>query len=112
METGSLFVAAAAVVVAAVVAAVCVVVAVVVAAVVVAVVVAVVAAVAVRIAVVVVKIAVVAAAGLLEQIYRAEAEQLLFLLQVHRRRPRNGDPGEFWTYSLFLIPLRRTGCCR
>ena len=64
--------------------------------------------VAVCIAVVVVKIAVVAVVGLLEQIYRAEAEQLLFLSQVHRRCPRNGDLGEFWTYSLFLM---RTGCC-
>ena len=110
---GSLFVAAV-VAAAVVVAAVVVVAVVVVAAVVVAAVgVAAVAAAAVRIAVVV-KIAVVAVAvaGLLEQIYRAEAEQLLFLSQVHRRRPRNGDPGEFWTYSLSLIPLRRTGCCR
>ena len=82
--------------------------AVVVAVVVAAVAVVVAAVVAVRIAVVVVKIAVVAVAGLLEQIYRAEAEQLLFLSQVHRRCPRNGDPGEFWTYSLFPM---RTGCC-
>ena len=85
------------------------VVAVVVAAVAVRIAVVVVAVVVVRIAVVVVKIAVVAVAGLLEQIYRAEAEQLLFLSQVHHRCHRNGDPGEFWTYSLFLM---RTGCCR